>query len=80
MSRAARVASPPRGPDGLCLPHPDGYPQLALNSAAVPGGLGADPLTEPVEVAGVTWVPGDADPWAAPIGYTLAVETAGGAR
>jgi hypothetical protein len=88
MSRATRLAAadtrivPPRGPDGRFLARPDfaRSPQLALNRAGIPGALGAEPLTEPFEAAGITWRPADADPWACPIGYTVAVETFGGAR
>lgn len=50
-------------------------PQLGLNSAGVPGGLGADPLPDPFVMHGVTWAPDDAAPHASPIGYALASTT-----
>lgn len=49
-----------------------GAPQLGLNSAGIPGGLGADPKPDPFEVAGVIWTAADAAPHASPIGYALA--------
>lgn len=50
-------------------------PQLGLNSAGIPGGLGADPLPAPFVLHGVTWTPADAAPHASPIGYALASTT-----
>lgn len=50
-------------------------PQLGLNSAGVPGGVGFE-LAEPVTVAGVEWTPEDGAPSACPIGTALAAETA----
>lgn len=53
-------------------------PQLGLNSAGIPGGVGSVHLDEPIVVAGAVWDPADGD-WAtgAPIGAALALEMAG---
>lgn len=50
------------------------FPSLALNSGAVPGGLGAEAQPEPIEIQDVVWSPEDAGPFASPIGYALACE------
>lgn len=52
------------------------FPSIALNSANVPGGLVAEPFEEQIEAGSLVWEPSDAAFDAAPIGYTLAVETA----
>lgn len=67
MSRAQRLAAA----DGQIV---RGAPQLGLNSAGVPGGLGAVPRPAPFLAGGVRWEPVDAAPHAAPIGYALAAQ------
>ena len=69
MSRASRLAEADKQ---IVKPVPD--TELALNSAGVPGGISAAPLDRPLYVCGLEWLPSDAQPWAASIGYALAVE------
>lgn len=47
---------------------------IGLNSAGVPGGISAVPMSEPVHAGGLAWLPIHAGPWEASIGYQLAVE------
>lgn len=69
MSTATRLARA----DKQILRPPAGC-DIARNSAGVPGGISTAPLPHPISVAGQRWEPADAQPWATPIGYRLAVE------
>lgn len=72
MSAATRLAAA----DTRITRDPHARPSFALNTAAVPGGLGCHPPTEPLHIAGQVWRPADCGPWACPIGAALAIETA----
>lgn len=69
VSRASRLEKADRQ---IVKPVPD--TELALNSANVPGGISATPLDQPLRAGGLEWLPIHAEPWAASIGYALAVE------
>lgn len=77
MSAASRLAAA-----ATCFvdePTPTAGANIGLNSANVPGGISTVPIDEKFDYVGLDWHPTDAEPWAASIGYHLAVELSGAA-
>lgn len=63
----------------IMLPARPSAGELGRNSAGVPGGISTAPVGL-LTAGGRDWLPTDAEPHSASIGYALAAEIAGGIR
>ncbi len=70
-SRLEKAATRIQSPDET-----RGFGNIGLNSAGIPGGVGAVLLDGPVEVGGMEWRPEDGYCWSATIDTALAAEMA----